>query len=88
MAPSASNAIAAATIPQAAGRNATRIDPTAAPRSGVDAMLWGVIRAQRRKAAAGRHERHCRKETPETSPSQRACGPKRKRRPHNADAFA
>lgn len=34
-------------------------------------MLWGAIRAQRRKAAAGRHEGHCRKETPET---RLACG--------------
>ena len=56
--------------------------------SEVDAMLWGVIRAQRRKAADERHEGHCRKETPETRPSQQACGPKRKRRPHKADAFA
>ena len=56
--------------------------------SGLDAMLWGVIRAQRRKAADERHEGHCRKETPETRPSQQACGPKRKRRPHKADAFA
>ena len=56
--------------------------------SGVDAMPWGVIRAQRRKAAAGQHEGHCRKETPETHPSLQTCGPKRKRRPHNADAFA
>ena len=85
IAPSTSNAIAATTVPWAAGRNATRIDPTAAPRSGVDAVPWGVIRAQRRKAADGRHEGYCPKETPETSPSQQACGPKRKRRPHNAD---
>lgn len=88
MAPSASNVIAAATVPQAAGRNATRIDPTAAPRSGLDTVPWGAIRTQRRKAANGRYEEHCRKETPETNPSQQACGPKRKRRPHNADAFA
>lgn len=88
MVPSASKAIAAAAVPQAAGRNATRIDPTTAPRSGLDAVPWGAIQAQRCKVADGRHEGHCRKETPETSPSQQACGPKRKRRPHNADAFA
>ena len=56
--------------------------------SGLDTVPWGAIRTQRRKAAAGQHERHCRKETPETRPSLRACGPNRKRRPHNADAFA
>lgn len=78
MVPSASNAIAAATVPQAAGRNATRIDPTATPRSGLDTVPWGAIRTRRHEAAAGRHEEHCRKETPETRPSQRACGPKQK----------
>lgn len=88
MAPSASNAIAAATVPQATGRNATRIDPTAAPRSGLDAMLWGAIRTQRRKAAAGRYGERCGKAAPGTHPSLQTCGPKRKRRPHKADAFA
>ena len=64
MAPSASNAIAATTVP------------------------WGAIRAQRRKAAAERYEERCGKAAPGTHPSLWDCGPKQKRRPRNADAFA
>lgn len=48
----------------------------------------GALRTQRRKAAAGRYEERCGKAAPGTHPSLRDCGPKRKRRPHNADAFA
>ena len=44
--------------------------------SGLDAMLWGAIRTQRRKAAAGRYGERCGKAAPETCPSQQACGPK------------
>ena len=56
--------------------------------SGLDAMLWGAIRTQRRKAAAGRYGERCGKAAPGTHPSLQTCGPKRKRRPHKADAFA
>lgn len=38
------------------------------------------------KAAAGRYEERRGKAAPGTHPSLRDCGPKRKRRPHNADA--
>lgn len=48
----------------------------------------GALRTQRRKAAAGRYEERRGKAAPGTHPSLRDCGPKRKRRPHNADAFA
>lgn len=57
-------------------------------RSAADEAPWGAIWTQRRKAAAGRYEEQCGKAAPGTHPSLRDCGPKRKRRPHNADAFA
>lgn len=57
-------------------------------RGAADGAPWGAIRAQHHKATDGRYEERSGKAAPGTHPSLRDCGPKRKRRPHNADAFA